>query len=212
MATAYVWDDTLRWSGAVYAPDVPLKERKYLTSNLGYEPPPKWALRRFRKRWHGRALAHCDLQEIGSEKGAYGHIQEVREACEEVWAAAKPIAGVVELGDVDQRLSEELWTCAQLVHQLATLQSETYDTSGAEKVITAQVSERTRHLEQLRDEYRALYADDGADPAVVSDAVREALMRAQTLGERRPIDDAVMWTQSLRSIVTQHVARAEQSE
>lgn len=208
VTTAYVWEDTLRWSGAVYAPNVPFKERKYLSSNLTDESPFKWTLWRFRKRWQGRALAHYDLREMGSA----ARIRGVQKACEEVWRAAKPFAGVVDLGELDHRLSEELWTCAQLVHQLVKLQSEAYDTSAAEKVLADQVTERQRQLEQLRDEYKALYAEGGADPAAVSDAVREALLQAQTLGESRPIEDAVMWTQSLRDIVAQHSTRTGQVE
>lgn len=54
------------------------------------------------------------------------------------------------------------------------------------------------------DECRALYAEGGADPGAASDVVREALLTAQVLGQRRPIDEAVLWTQSLREVVAQH--------
>jgi hypothetical protein len=46
----------------------------------------------------------------------------------------------------------------------------------------------------------------------VTAAVREALLHAQALNDRRPITDTVMWAQSLREIVAPYSSRTEQVE
>ena len=76
------------------------------------------------------------------------------------------------------------------------------------KVILDQIADRKGQLAQLREEYKALYAENGADPATV----REALLHTQALNNRRPITDTAMWTQSLREIVAQYSSRTEQVE
>ncbi|MFF4756871.1 hypothetical protein ACWD5R_44735 [Streptomyces sp. NPDC002514] len=78
-----------------------------------------------------------------------GRIDDIRHWCEEVWRAAKPLAGVVDLGELEYRLSDELWTCAQLIHQMVTLREVRYDTSAARKVLADQITGRRRQLEQL---------------------------------------------------------------
>ncbi|MEU8893937.1 hypothetical protein [Streptomyces sp. NPDC048442] len=208
MTMTSVWDRTSAWSGVVYAPDVPLAERRpfnreaRLPLSSGYSGYQR-ACRRFRKRWQGRALLLDDARVVTPRDISVWRVQE---SCGQVWEAGRSLAGVLDLGELEYRLSDELWMCAQLAHEAAKLFRETYDTSAARKVLEDQIAERQRRLAMLRDEYTALYAEGGADPAAVSDTVREALLRAQSLGEHRPIDDAVMWTQSLREIVVEYQA------
>ncbi|MFC9916689.1 hypothetical protein [Streptomyces sp. NPDC127197] len=130
----------------------------------------------------------------------------------DVWWAAKPLANVVDLDELEHQLNDELWTCTQLVIQLAKVNREVPSESPAPKGILDQIADRKRQLAQLRDEYEALYAETGADPATVTDAVREALLHAQALNEHRPIADTVTWTQSLREIVAEYNTRTEQVE
>lgn len=84
-----------------------------------------------------------------------------------------------------------------------------FKTSAAQKVLGEQFDGRLQQLEQLRDEYKALYAETSADPATANETIRNALMRAQALDDTRPIQEAVLWTQSLRDIVTEHRQQIE---
>lgn len=200
--SAFSWDSYDAYRRVVYAPDVPLEERR--DPELGLLPW-KTTLTRFRKRWGNRAVLLADLPNEYL-------VQGVRDVCKEVWWAAKPLAGVVDLNDLEHRLSDELWTCAQLVIELTKVMREAPEGSPARKVILDQITSRKHQLIQLRDEYKALYAENGADPATVTDAVREALLRAQVLDDDRPIADNVMWAQSLREITAQNRPRTDRAQ
>ncbi|MGW5042192.1 hypothetical protein ACWEQK_28945 [Streptomyces parvulus] len=203
MRTTFVWDDTYRWSGVIYAPDVPLRERRpFFPEGLA---PYKLRQRRFRNRWDGRAILLADL--LGSQR-----MKKVQQACEDVWRAAKPFAGMVDLVELEHRLGEELWTCAQLEQEISKLVREGnrggFETRAVWEEIQDQIDKRRQQLEQLTEEYKALYAEAGADAAAMNDVVAEALARVQVLDESRPIQDAVIWAQSLREIVAQHNTKA----
>jgi hypothetical protein len=182
MTSTFVWHRFVDDDQAVFAPDVPLEERREPEPGL---LPQEMTLRRFTRRWEGRAVLLSDLAH------AY-EVREVRGACKKVWAAAKPLASVVDLHDLEYRLNDELWTCVQLAVQLAKVSRETPVGSPAGQVILDQITDRKDQLDQLRAEYEALSAESGADPATVTDAVREALLHAQALNDRRPITDTVM--------------------
>lgn len=74
MTSTFAWDRFIEHDQVVFAPDVPLQERR--------EPEPGlltrvMALRRFTKRWEGRAVLLSDL--------AYAYeVREVRGACKKV--------------------------------------------------------------------------------------------------------------------------------
>lgn len=66
MTTEYVWDYTYRWSGVIYAPDVPLRERKVFDRSAF--APYGLLKRRFRKTWDGRAVLLADLGDAGEHR------------------------------------------------------------------------------------------------------------------------------------------------
>ncbi|KFG71339.1 hypothetical protein [Streptomyces mutabilis] len=203
----FVWDDTYRFREVVYAPEVPLSERQefHVEGVLPYE----LRKRRFRRRWGGRAVLLADLGSLGAE-----HIEKAQHTCGEAWRAAKSLAGVVDLVELDHRLSEELWTLAQLELKVWLMVREgvrrNYETHAARKVIDDQITARQQQLEELRDELKAFYDEGGADLTAVSDAVRDVLMQA--LDEVRPIQYAVVSTRSLREIVTQYRSQADETD
>ncbi|MFD8609533.1 hypothetical protein [Streptomyces sp. NPDC059631] len=204
----FVWDDTFRWSGVVYAPQVPLRERRHFVPDGGLSPYTL-RYRRFRNRWGGRAILHDDLGNSGTQR-----IKEVQRACEGVWRAARQFADMVDLIELEHRLSEELWICAQLQREIRKMMMAGVEggfaTRAAEETIEGQIVERQQHLNQLKEEYEALYYEVGADPAVMTDAIGEALTRAQAFGDARPIHDAVIWTRSLREIIVRGTKAGEE--
>lgn len=155
MTSTFIWDRFVDHDQVVFAPDVPLEERREPRPGL----LPWWVtLRRFKERWEGRAVLLAELADVH-------HVREVRKACREVWWAAKPLAGVVDLHQLEDQLNDELWTCTQLVIQLARVSREVPNESPARKLILDQIADRKGQLHQLRDEYETLYTEAGADPA-----------------------------------------------
>ena len=93
-----IWALTqLRWSHAELAAKVtPLEGQAESVGVSALPSAPaqsleawKVTLRRFKERWDGRAILLADLAKASL-------VIEVRNACKEVWRAAKPLAGVID--------------------------------------------------------------------------------------------------------------------
>lgn len=182
----------------VYAPSVPMRERT---------PAPygKRALARFRDRWGDRVLFRDEVvyRLAGERHGRPRYVyEEVEIACRVVWGSARPLAGVLDLREVVLRLDRERWACLQLGRQLTQVKRKLYTTEAAEKVLVEQLEQRLSDLSQWAEQNRRLYAEYGADPASLPDAVAHALAVAQAQEDERPARDTAVSVRELRRLLT----------
>ncbi|MFD5610568.1 hypothetical protein [Kitasatospora sp. NPDC127060] len=122
-------------------------------------------------------------------------------ACRAVWASAQPVAGIVDLAEVDRLLASELWTAAQFVVQLQVLKDLPYNTSEAIERLLVQLDSRRVDLEALAEQNARLYEESGSDPSTMPEVVRRALAHAEALHAHRPVQDLNLLTAALREAV-----------
>ncbi|GAA0439281.1 hypothetical protein GCM10010357_70890 [Streptomyces luteireticuli] len=182
-------------ASAVYAPTVPIAERTY-QSHWG-----KRRTRRHTSQWPGKILLHSELVYLVDNALA---IDCLANACAAAWRSAEPLAGVLDLTEIDRQLDSEQWLCAQLMSELHQLVKLPYDTKAAQSVLVAQFTQRITEIEALAEENRRLYQEAGADPLGVPDAVRTALLHAQALADEHPSRDTAAHISELRRLVREN--------
>lgn len=185
-----------RISDVIYAPSVPLGERTDL-------PRSYKAGLRYREKWGDRVFLFVDLRVV-YENDPKKLMDEVSAACFQVWTTARPLGGLLDLGEISARLEQERWACCQLIRQLSSLIGEPFRTEAAEKVLVSQITERLAELKGWAEENHRLYEEHGADPASVSRSVAGALTTAEALAGERPSRDTTEYIGELRRLLRGH--------
>ncbi len=193
MDTSYDWRGIMG-PAVVYAPDVP-RDRRPREKGVDTLRLRGWGAGRKVERLGDQALESLYFGDAHLDFGEFWR------ACCAVWESARPVAGVVDLIEVDHLLAAELWTAAQLVAELSNLEKESFDTGVASKQIRAQLESRRSDLEVLAELHRKLAEAAGADSVAAPDAVRRALDRAEVLNAHRPVRDLGELTDSLREVI-----------
>lgn len=184
------------WHGTgdqvIYPPEVPYDERVEL-------PFRKRARVRVMERFGDRIMfKHEAMIYLKGNKTAYDAVEA---KCWAVWNSAHSLNGLLDLDEVSHRLDREHWTCLQLARQVRELRLLPYTTEAAEKVLSDQFDERLAELDAWAQENGRLYAEHGADPASLPEAVGRALAVADALLDDRPARDTAELVGELRHLL-----------
>ncbi|MDH6710918.1 hypothetical protein P3T27_007669 [Kitasatospora sp. MAA19] len=213
MPTAYTWSGSC--PVVVYAPDVPRERRARERHGILRGWRPKSTVGRLGDQaLYTKDLAVTRARLLGQRpdpKDGRGYeFPDFWYACCAVWKSAQPVAGIVDLAEVDHLLAEELWTGAQLIAQLKMLDEQPYNTVTAISRLLDQLDSRRADLAALAEQNTRLYEASGSDPSTAPEVVRRALEHAESLNAHRPVQDLSLLTASLREVV-QRMLTAEKN-
>ncbi|MFJ5122320.1 hypothetical protein [Kitasatospora sp. NPDC088548] len=207
--TTYGWGSSYQ-PLCVYAPAVPAAER-FPEHSWDHD---RWRRHRERnsRRWRrtiaelgDRVLVVPDFDftrpDIEYGRGSHREFSRLWQACVKAWESARPVAGAIDLGELDRQLAAELWTSSSILAQCWILKREDYDTKRAQAQILEQFDSRLSDLEALAEQHAALYRDSGSDATALPDVVRRALEQASALNEDRPVRDHTELVANLRDLV-----------
>ncbi|MFB7375857.1 hypothetical protein ACFC6U_03025 [Kitasatospora purpeofusca] len=201
METSYDWRGYMG-PAVVYAPHVPRDQRAREKEIDGLRLRG-WRPRKKVQRLGDQAL---DTLYFGNARVDFSDFWQ---ACCAVWESAQPVAGVVDLTEVDLLLAAELWTGAQLVSELGKLEKQPIDTEAVSQQVRLQLDSRRADLEALAEQNRKLFEAAGTSSIAAPDVARRALDRAEALDTHRPVRELGELTDSLREVVERSRAPKE---
>lgn len=143
-----------------------------------------------RSGWETRAYVTATGQRLGHRPGveARDYLINGWQACRTAWHAAVTIPSLVDPADLTTALATEWWSIVCLVHSRQKLTDSGLSSSAAAvKHLDTQVLARIAGLDAAAKAFREMDLTWGAEAAMASDAVREALLDAETVDTDRSV-------------------------
>ncbi|MFF1678801.1 hypothetical protein ACFVYG_22515 [Streptomyces sp. NPDC058256] len=143
-----------------------------------------------RSGWETRGYATASGQRLSHRPAveARDYLIGAWQTCRTVWHAAVTIPSLVDPAELTTALAAEWWNVVCLVHSRQQLTDSGISSSAAAvEHLDTQVLGRIADLHAAAESFRELDRTWGAEAAVASDIVREALLHAETIGTDRSV-------------------------